>query len=63
MARTPGFGTLSMTRTREVAPKLVLLSGLDNTLRVLDPARPASMRKPLKVSEPMGETPVYLETH
>lgn len=63
VARTPGFGTLSMTRTREAAPKLVLLSGLDNTLRVLDPARPASMRKPLKVSEPMGETPVYLETH
>lgn len=63
VARTPGFGTLSMTRTREATPKLVLLSGLDNTLRVLDPARPASMRKPLAVSEPMGETPVYLETH
>jgi methylamine dehydrogenase heavy chain len=63
VARTPGFGTLSMTQTREAQPKLVLLSALDNTLRVLDPAQPATMRKPLRVSEPMGETPVYLETH
>lgn len=60
VARTPGFGTLSMTQTREAQPKLVLLSGMDNTLRVLDPSQPA---KPLLVSEPMGETPVYLETH
>jgi len=63
VARTPGFGTLSMTQTREAQPKLVLLSGVDNTLRVLDPAKPATMSKPLRVSEPMGETPVYLETH
>ncbi|NDY91240.1 amine dehydrogenase large subunit [Ideonella livida] len=63
VARTPGFGTLSMTQTREAQPKLVLLSALDNTLRVLDPAKPATMGKPLRHSEPMGETPVYLETH
>ncbi len=60
-ARTPGFGTLSMTQTVEAEPKLVLLSGVDNTLRVLDPQR--SLSQPLAHSEPMGETPVYLETH
>lgn len=60
VARTPGFGTLSMTQTREASPKLVLLNALDNTLRVMDPGK---LAKPLRVSEPMGETPVYLETH
>ncbi|WP_259373284.1 hypothetical protein [Azohydromonas caseinilytica] len=40
-----------------------VLSGPDNALVTYDLRDDSKLRKPLIQSAPMGETPVYLETH
>lgn len=63
VARMPGHAAISMTVARTETPRLFLLSGADNSIVAYDVRDDSRLRKPLIVSAPMGETPVYLETH
>ncbi|MDM0111446.1 amine dehydrogenase large subunit [Variovorax sp. J22R133] len=62
VSRAPGHAALSMTMTRGDKPQLMLLNAL-NTLLAFDATSPRGLEKPLVKSKPVGETPVYLESH
>lgn len=61
LARMPGQAVISMAVSRGDAPRLFALSGADNRLLSWDLHRLRAPYKPLARSEPVGETPVYLE--
>lgn len=63
VARMNGHAAISMALARTETPRLFLLSGADNTIVAYDVRDDRGLRKPLAQSAPMGETPVYLETH
>jgi methylamine dehydrogenase heavy chain len=60
VARLPGDMALSMAMTRDKPRRLYLLNA-ENRLVSIDPAAPDAKRR--KRSDPVGETPVYLELH
>jgi methylamine dehydrogenase heavy chain len=59
-ARLPGHDAIAMTVTGKTSPRLVLLNGGNNTVWSFDLTTPNGLTKPLKVSAPVGETPVLL---
>jgi len=61
VARVPGDMALSMAMSRGTPRRLYVLSAAENRLVSIDPRSPGA--KGRKRSEPMGETPVYLELH
>ena len=61
VARVPGDMALSMAMSRGTPRRLYVLSATENRLVSIDPRSPGA--KGRKRSEPMGETPVYLELH
>lgn len=61
LARVPGHGALSMAISKGERPRLYLLSASDNRILSLDLSRTQAPARPLARSEPVGETPVYLE--
>jgi len=63
VARAPGHMALSMALTHGDKPQLMVLNGADNTLMAFDATAARGLEKPLVKSKPVGETPVYLETH
>lgn len=60
VATMPGTVALSMTISQGESPRLYLLNAADNRLHAFDLSRSRAPAKAIKVSDPMGETPVYL---
>ncbi len=61
IARLPGHSALSMSFGPSAGPpRLYVLSAADNRLLTFDAAAARIAAKPLRRSEPVGETPVYL---
>jgi methylamine dehydrogenase heavy chain len=57
VARTPGHTAISMTISSD---RLFTLNAVNNTVQAFDLRRPNGLRKPMAVSAPVGESPVYL---
>lgn len=57
VTRAPGHMALSMTVSGD---RLFTLNAANNTVQAFDLRRPNGLRKPLAVSAPVGEAPVYL---
>lgn len=57
VARTPGHMALSMTVSGD---RLFTLNAANNTVQAFDLRRANGLRKPMAVSAPVGESPVYL---
>lgn len=60
VATMPGTMALSMTISQGDAPRLYVLNAADNRLHAFDLSRSRAPAKAVKVSDPTGETPVYL---
>jgi len=63
VARMPGQTAVSMAIAHGAAPRLFVLSGADNRLLAWDLRSLRFPYRPLARSEPVGDTPVYLELH
>ena len=61
VARMPGQTAVSMAIAHGAAPRLFVLSGADNRLLAWDLRSLRFPYRPLARSEPVGDTPVYLE--
>lgn len=57
VARTPGHMAISMTVSGD---RLFTLNAANNTVQAFDLRRANGLRKPVAVSAPVGESPVYL---
>lgn len=60
VARVPGHNASAMVMSPKAPARLFLLDGMTNQIVSFDMTRPDGLKKPLKVSEPVGETPVFL---
>lgn len=60
VAKVPGRAAVAMIASQGAQAQLFLLSGADNTLLSFDLRKANGLSKPLKVSAPVGETPIYL---
>ncbi|MDR2186721.1 MAG: amine dehydrogenase [Azonexus sp.] len=63
VTRVPGHMALSITVIRDERPELIVLNAVDNTLLAFDLNTPRGLSKPARRSGPIGETPVFMETH
>ncbi|MEI8324410.1 MAG: amine dehydrogenase large subunit [Betaproteobacteria bacterium] len=63
VARMPGYSAVAMAISRSGKPRMFVLNGTDNRIVSLDLGGARPPAKPLARSEPLGETPVFLELH
>lgn len=63
IARTPGYGSISMSVSRSDQPRLFVLDGEHNALLSFDIVNERGLQKPLNRLDNLGETPVHVELH